>query len=425
MVLDFWKADQLSAGTADGDVVMGDADAMDIAGSDEDACEMHTRIYQTLAEKCKERDVKYVSFALGLDGDTAEESGALLTFMKTIVDDEERRTMVVSSGCTTLYTYYARWNAFLLYLYLNDPLQSTQYINSDNAKDFVIHASKHGSLWGNKTPSYASVRLGEVEFHGFAQPANPVDPSDCQMTVSVLGILVASLHRFAEFQSMVRGRINRDVELWRVLEVKELRKTLLRRRTKQRHEDMVDRQMKVPHSDFLPSLNRDMCLELFKAGAREDILHRALTAMMYQSLWRFQKTTFCTFADLFCFHYPEGFQQLGDGGMMTVYIVCDGGKTNKNNRCQADCVVRSKDVYGCPVGSLVDWMFQKVHVNGERLPNPIEKKEDFYNDPIFTGSTYAKERNRRLKLYKTLEVTMSATLHVDRRHGAVAQTIAG
>lgn len=104
----------LGQDTADGDVVMDDADTMVISGIDEDVCKMHTKIYQTLAEKCKERDVRYVSFALGLDGDEAEGSSALITFMDTIVADEERRRMVTSSGCTTLYTYYARWNAFLV-----------------------------------------------------------------------------------------------------------------------------------------------------------------------------------------------------------------------------------------------------------------------------------------------------------------------
>lgn len=155
------------------------------------------------------------------------------------------------------------------------------------------------------------------------------------------------------------------------------------------------------------------------------IFFRAQTAISFQALLRYHQHKLYSYADIFLFDYPKGCAGLGPKGMTAVYLVCDGGKTNKNGRCNSNCIVRSQNVMSCPVGALVDFMFYLVHIRKEPLPNPITEKSKFYDKEIFETARYDVDSARRREAYSKLKFYFSATMHVDRRHGAIAQQIRG
>ena len=155
------------------------------------------------------------------------------------------------------------------------------------------------------------------------------------------------------------------------------------------------------------------------------VVFRAQVAMNSQALLRYHQHKMYTYADVFLFQYSKNEGGLGPNGMTSVYLVCDGGKTNQNGRCNANCIVRAEDMMTDPVGSFVDYLFYVVHVKGDPLPNPVEDRNAFYNAVIFPTSSYNVDSTRRRELHSKLDLQFSATMHVDRRHGAIAQHIRG
>lgn len=151
---------------------------------------------------------------------------------------------------------------------------------------------------------------------------------------------------------------------------------------------------------------------------------RAITGICYQSLMRYHVSIMPSYADFFCLtHSPSS--ALGFQGMKVIYIVCDGGKTNTNNKCNTDAIVRARDVWNCPVGGLFDWMYYDVHIDKNALPNPVTDRRSFYLDPVFRGARYDRDSTLRREIYEELKVVLSSTMHVDRRHGALTQHMAG
>ena len=101
------------------------------------------------------------------------------------------------------------------------------------------------------------------------------------------------------------------------------------------------------------------------------VVFRAQVAMNSQALLRYHQHKMYTYADVFLFQYSKNEGGLGPNGMTSVYLVCDGGKTNQNGRCNANCIVRAEDMMTDLVGSFVDYLFYIVHVKETHSQTPL------------------------------------------------------
>lgn len=127
------------------------------------------------------------------------------------------------------------------------------------------------------------------------------------------------------------------------------------------------------------------------------------------------------------FELPDFFlmelRKEGPQQCQAMVAIMNNGKTNADGRNEYGACIRNKEVRECAVGAMAMYLFVRLQMNGEDIPD-VQRRDNWYNIKLFkdksptVGMSYQQQHGVIQKAHKSCGVKISKVTHAARPFGA-------